>query len=378
MARGHGKKSGKGRKAAAPSWRDVWNALRNSAGGDCGLYSMLQLLLVKKRGMSATEAVETIRHAAGTPEMRELLMACRRRVVDYLHASPDFVLFFEDEGGAGSDVVTTAELGSLAEWEEAILGEGSYIDGIAILVLGRIFGIPDVRIVYEVRGVGLVDRFNPNDAVEPTGQPTVLWSGGNHFEAMVPIAHDAGTNVSSGNDPGSVMESCRQALNRPADDPVDDGALVDAVISFVRRIPRRTGPEKRVHKTHRIRKWPRGRTPLTRGRASRFRDICRGLRSIRGGGDDDDSGVPVIAGATAAPAAPVDAGLPPAAPEGWDDMDASETHGDSAAPVNAGLPPAAPGGWDDMDASETHGDSGLVRGGANQGGGKVCVRWFLC
>ena len=96
MARGHGKKSGKGRKAAAPSWRDVWNVLGNPAGGDCGLHTMLQQLLMMKRGMSATEAVEATRLAAGTPEMCELLMLCRRRIVDYLCGSPDFVLFFED------------------------------------------------------------------------------------------------------------------------------------------------------------------------------------------------------------------------------------------------------------------------------------------
>ena len=437
MARGHGKKSGKGRKAAAPSWRDVWNVLGNPAGGDCGLHTMLQQLLMMKRGMSATEAVEATRLAAGTPEMRELLMACRRRVVDYLRSSPDFALVFTDGVGAEGDteenLFTTRELKSLAEWEEAILGEGSYVDGIAILVLGRIFGIP-VRVVREVPGGGLENCFDRPDPVEVTDHvATVLHSGGNHFEAIVPIAHDTGIKVSAGNDPGSAMEFCRQALNRPADDPVDDGALVDAVISFVRRIPRRTGPEQRVHKTHRIRKWSRGRTPLTRGRVSRFRDICRGLRSIRGGGDGDDSAVPVIAGAPAAPVdaglppaapggwdnmqpqvaptapvAPVDAGLPPAAPGGWDDMHprvapvapaAPATPVDAglppaapegldniqppaapvapAAPVDAGLPPVAPGGWDDMQPQVAHGTSGLVLGGANQGGGKVCVRWLL-
>ncbi|CAB1100655.1 unnamed protein product [Ectocarpus sp. CCAP 1310/34] len=348
MARGHGRKGrGKGHssrcKAKAPSWRNVWTVIANPADGSCGLYGMLQLLLVKKRGMSASEAEGVIRRAAGTQEMRELLMACRRRVVDYLRfrGCPELAVFLTNgkdsgsTGSAGSGKSPTAELASRAEWEVAILEEGSYIAGIAILVLGRIFGIPDVRIVYEVREVGLVDKFNPNDAVEPTDNvAAVLWSRGNHFEAMVPIAHDAGTEASTGNDPVSVMEFCLQALNRPADDSVDDGtgmndgAFVAAVIEFARRIPRRTGSGKKVHKTRGIRKCPRGRTSLTRSRASRFRDIYRRLRSIRGGGDSDDSGAPLGGGATA------DAGLPPPAPEVQDATDVSETHGAS---VDAGL-----------------------------------------
>eukprot|EP00903_Cladosiphon_okamuranus_P019547 g17978.t1 len=355
MARGHGKKNGKGRKArkaASPSFRDEWNVLVNPAGGDCGLYTMLQLLLMKKRGVSASEAVATFRRAAGTPEMRELLMACRRRVVKYVRGSPHLEHAFTDgkdvdgdaDGDARSNIFTTMELKSLAEWEEAILKEGSYIDGTAILGLGRIFEIPDVRIVYEDREIGLVNEYHPNYAVEPTGQPTVLWSGGNHFEAMVPVAHDASIKASTGNDTASAMDFCLLALNRPA----DYSDFVDAVISFVRRIPRRTGTVKRVHKTRGTRKWSRGRTPLTRGRVYRFRDIYRGLRSIRGGEDGDDSAVP------SAPAAPVDAGSPPAAPGGWDDMQPPVA---PAAQVDAGSPPAAPGGWDDMDASETPGAS---------------------
>lgn len=353
MARGRGRTNGRKGRGRAPSWRDVWKVIVNPADGSCGIYTLLQLLLVEERGMSASEAEGAIRLAAGTSEMRELLMMCRRRVVEHLRGSPDLALFFEDEGDAGSDIFTTAELKSLEEWMKATLKECSYIDGIAVLALGRIFGIPDVRIVYEVPGVGLVDCFNPNDAVEPTGQPTVLWSGGVHFEAVVPDAPDAGTKTAAGNDLGSVMEFCRGALNRPTYAPVDDGALVDAVISFVRRIPRRTGSEKRVHKTHGIRKWPRGRTPLTRGRVSRFRDICCGLRSIRGGGDCDDSDAPVIAGATVAPAAPVDAGLPPAAPEGWDDMQPQVA---PAAPMVAEstLDAEVPGERDDTHVSDTH------------------------
>eukprot|EP00903_Cladosiphon_okamuranus_P022322 g20528.t1 len=320
------------------------------------------LLLMKKRGMSASEAVETFRLAAGTPEMRELLVACRRRVVEYVRGSPDLAHAFTDgkdvdgdadgdtEGGARSNIFTTMELKSLAEWEEAIVKEGSYIDVTAILGLGRIFQIPDVRVVFEDCEVGLVNTYHPNYAVEPTGQPTVLWSGGNHFEAMVPVAHDASIKASAGNDTASAMDFCLLALNRPA----DYSDFVDAVISFVRRIPRRTGTVKRVHKTRGTRKWTRGRTPLTRGRASRFRNICRGLRSIRGGGDGDDSAVP------SAPAAPVDAGSPPAAPGGWDDMDASETPGASVAPAFDGAIPSAPadspvgenGGGPDEDTPE--------------------------
>ena len=157
-------KSGKGRKAAAPSWRDVWKALMNPAGGDCGLYAMLQQLLMRKRGMSASEAVETIRLAAGTPEMRELLMLCRRRVVEYVLDSPDAALIFEDEvaaegdaeGDAKKNLSTTCELKTRAQWKKAILEEGSRIDFISILWLGRIFGIA-VRVVFELRGGGLED-----------------------------------------------------------------------------------------------------------------------------------------------------------------------------------------------------------------------------
>eukprot|EP00903_Cladosiphon_okamuranus_P020544 g18857.t1 len=182
----------------------------------------------------------------------------------------------------------------------ASLKEGSYIDGIAVLVLGRIFGIPDVRIVYEVPRVGLVDHFNPYDAVEPTGQPTLLWSGGKHFEALVPDAPDAETRASAGNDLSSVMEFRGQALNRPADDPVDDGAL----------------------------------------------------RSIRGGGDGDDSGDPFSRGATA------DA----ATSEDQDAMDVSETPeapGAHDAPVIAGVTvdAATPEDQDAMDVAETLGAS---------------------
>ena len=415
MARGHGKKSGKGREAKAPSWRDVWKVIANSADGSCGLYAIMQLLLVKKRGMSASEAERVFRRAAGTQEMCELLMACRGRVVEYGLNSPLFASSFTDgedddgeadgdaDGGTGSNNSTTGELKSLEQWTKAILDEGSYIDGTAIFILGHIFGMPDVRIVRKVSGGGLVDKFEPNKAVESTDNlPSVLWterkSGNHHFEAMVPIAHDAGTKVSAGNDLGSVMEFCRQALHRPADDPadaptdapaddpaddpvddpVDEEAFVATVIEFVRRIPRRTGPVKKVHKTHGTRKWTRGRTPLTRGRVSRFRDICRGLRSIRGGGDGDDSGTHLSGGTPTAPVAPVDAGLPPAAPEGWDNMQPQVAPTAPVAPVDAGLPPVAPGGWDDMQPQVAHGASGLVRGGANQGGGKVCVRWFLC
>ncbi|CAB1097167.1 unnamed protein product [Ectocarpus sp. CCAP 1310/34] len=279
------------------SWRGVWKALVNPADGSCGLYSMLQLLLMNKRSMSASGAEWAIRRAAGTPEMRELLMLCRRSIVNYVRASPDFELFFDDEGRASTDIFTTAELISLVDWEGAILKEGSYIDGIAVLVLGRIFGIPSVRIVHEVSCGGLADHFSPVDPVKATGQPTVLHSGGTHFEAVVPIAYDADTEVSAENDLGSAMEFCRQALDRHADDPVDDGAFVNAVISFVRHIPRSTGTKKRALSTRGIHKLTRGRRPLTRGRLSRFRDSCRGLRSIRGGEDFDVSGAPVIEGA---------------------------------------------------------------------------------
>ena len=72
------------------------------------------------------------------------------------------------------------------------------------------------------------------------------------------------------------MEFCRQALNVPADDLNSERWRVrGTVISLVRR------------NTHGIRNWTRGRTPLARGRVSRFRGICRGVRNIRGAGDCD-------------------------------------------------------------------------------------------
>eukprot|EP00752_Nemacystus_decipiens_P018696 g16760.t1 len=97
---------------------------------------------------------------------------------------------------------------NLEEWMEAILQEGSYVDGVAILALGRIFDFP-VRVVCAVCGGGLE----------------------NHFERTEPV---------------EAMDFCLQALNRPADDPSDDDTYVDAVISFVRRIPHRTGTGKKA------------------------------------------------------------------------------------------------------------------------------------
>lgn len=143
-------------------------------------------------------------------------------------------------------------------------------------------GIPDERVVHEVPGVGLENHFDRNDPVAATGHATVLWSGGKHFEAMVPIAPEVDRKESSGNDLGSATEFCSEALDRHGKDPADDGSLADAMISFIRRHPRRTGVKKRVHKPCSFRKWTRERRALTRGRVSRFR--------IRGGGHCDESG----------------------------------------------------------------------------------------
>eukprot|EP00903_Cladosiphon_okamuranus_P009653 g9186.t1 len=152
---------------------------------------------------------------------------------------------------------------------------------------------------------------NPAD-VEATGQPTVLWSGGNHFE--VPVAPSAGTKVSAGNALDSVMDVCLLALNRSTDDPVDDVAFGDAVISFVCRIPRRTGTAKKV--------------PKIRG-AREFASCGSG-----GLGPMEVSEAPDASVAPAAPAVPMDAGLPPTDPEDRDAMDVSETTGAS---VDVGL-----------------------------------------
>ena len=139
------------------------------------------------------------------------------------------------------------------------------------LVLGKCLGIPEVRVVHEVPSDDLENYTDRKDPVEATGHATVLWSGGNHFEAMVPIAPEAGRKESSGNDQGSATEFCREALDRHGKDPADDGSLADAMISFIRRHPRRTGVKERVHKPCSFRKWTRERKALTRGRASRFR-----------------------------------------------------------------------------------------------------------
>jgi len=111
-------------------------------------------------------------------------------------------------------------------------------------VLGKCLGIPEVRVVHEVPGVDLENYTDRNDPVEATGHATVLWSGGNHFEAMVPIAPEAGRKESSGNDQGSATEFCREALDRHGKDPADDGSLADAMISFICRHPRRTGSQE--------------------------------------------------------------------------------------------------------------------------------------
>lgn len=148
-----------------------------------------------------------------------------------------------------------------------------------ILVLGKCLGIPEVRVVHEVPGVDLenyTDRNDPPATARFCGREETtskLWS---------PIAPEAGRKESSGNDQGSATEFCREALDRHGKDPADDGSLADAMISFIRRHPRRTGVKKRVHKPCSFRKWTRERRALTRGRASRFR--------IRGGGHCDELG----------------------------------------------------------------------------------------
>lgn len=257
---------------------------------------------------------------------------------------------------------------TLAQWEKAILEEGSYIDGIAILVLGKCLGIPEVRVVHEVPGVDLENYTDRNDPVEATSHATVLWSGGNHFEAMVPIAPEAGRKESSGNDQGSATEFCREVLDRHGKDPAEDGSLADAMISFIRRHPRRTGVKKRVHKPCSFRKWTRERRALTRGRASRFR--------IRGGGHCDELGggledqhrstettevmeVPEAPGAPVTAVTTVDAETPVGCDvmnvsEVWETSDAPETPViteatlDLETPVAAGATVAS----DSADASE--------------------------
>eukprot|EP00752_Nemacystus_decipiens_P015512 g13842.t1 len=158
---------------------------------------------------------------------------------------------------------------TLAQWEKAILEEGSYIDGIAILVLGKCLGIPEVRVVHEVPGVGLENYTDRNDPVEATGHATVLWSGGNHFEAMVPITPEAGRKESSGNDQGSATEFCREALDRHGKDPADDGSLADAMISFIRR------------KAGIVTNWGVGWKINTVQRKRRKSWRCRRLRGLR-------------------------------------------------------------------------------------------------
>lgn len=175
------------------SWRESWRALGNAGGGSCGIYAMLQILLVEKRSMTASEAERVIRINTGTPKMRELLTLCRRSVVDHVRGKEELRVQFADEGAegaddgeGGADILTSAELKTLGQWEKAHLHDGGYFDGMGILALAARLEIEGVRVVHEAPGGGLDNYFDRRDPVGATGQPTILWSRGNHFEALVP------------------------------------------------------------------------------------------------------------------------------------------------------------------------------------------------
>ena len=276
-----------------------WNVLSNPADGNCGIYSVQQHMLMKKLGMSAAKAVETIRDRAGTPEMKQLIKTIRRSVVDYVLGSPEHKSSWTNQGSSKHfnikklkkprKISNKKELQSEEEWTEAMLEDG-HVDNRFILALGHIFGFP-VRIVYEVTKVGLVDYHEPYNAVKTTDKvATVLWTKGlkgiNHFEALSPDAHDASTKAFTGNHLAWVMWFFRQAVN--------------PMPTFIRRIPRHTGTGKKAHKTRRTRKWTRESTPLTISLASRFRSHYIRLRSIGGGkhGDGDNPGSSSTEGAT--------------------------------------------------------------------------------
>lgn len=171
----------------------------NNAGGDCGLYGM-SLHALCAAGMDARNAQAILSLDGASPEarvaMKEFLALCRKLIVEY--AAETGQSFYPVDRPSKTDeelaklAKSDAQMGSQRDWDLVTVMDGSYLDENAILITGKLFGIPGAQIVQEdERTKRLFDAINAPEeelgAPRPLGEHLLLHHPRRaHFEALVP------------------------------------------------------------------------------------------------------------------------------------------------------------------------------------------------
>lgn len=172
-----------------------WRVLRNFADGSCAIYSVLQAYLFlngehhhdAERAFTGNPAPALLQH------IRELVRLCRQataRSIDETDGTWGDGTTFSGERASTESL--REDLSTFAAFKETILNIGGeddsskgWYDSRALLLLAKILGI-EVKVVRKI-SKGRASWYQAVDGPDIGRAPVLLlWSGRNHYEAVVP------------------------------------------------------------------------------------------------------------------------------------------------------------------------------------------------
>ncbi|CAN0431662.1 unnamed protein product [Ectocarpus sp. 12 AP-2014] len=160
----------------------------------------MALHALRDGGMDARDAQAILSLAGASPEakaaMEEFLMLCRKLIVEYATKTGQRFYPVDRPPKTDKELVKLAKshavMGSQRDWDLITVMEGSYLDEHAILIIGKLFGLPETGIVQEdERTERLFDVINAPEeelgAPRPLGEYLLIHHPRRaHFEALVP------------------------------------------------------------------------------------------------------------------------------------------------------------------------------------------------
>lgn len=153
--------------------------LKNPGNGFCADYSVLATLLVKE-GFRPALVQKLLSAKSNRMRLVKLMLRLRSRVVLDVRERGDLSFADDDMVGADQDNLPTLEA-----WATAIT-HGGPLDSRAIFALAEQLGIV-VQIAQQVVHDGEIYTLkDAHDWNAPLGEPFILWTGGCHFELVVP------------------------------------------------------------------------------------------------------------------------------------------------------------------------------------------------
>lgn len=155
--------------------------------GNCGLFSVFTHALIDG-GMHPASALKVLSMEGASPVARkamdDLLMLCRKLVVDYARLSG--TTFYPEEGPVRTkeeleELCHSGEIKSMIEWSVFMLLMNTYFDEFSVCFLGKLCGLPNTPVVKKST-VGIVDIFS---AEPPSHMSNIVLHRNCHYSPLV-------------------------------------------------------------------------------------------------------------------------------------------------------------------------------------------------